>query len=169
MYSGEVARSERLLVELTGRPEGPFEILRILWPSQAEVREVVKELVEDLLAVLGVGLGVQDVVVPHRVHIRRWHDVDLGNRCVEQQESLVADTDVVDLVAVPPHALFLVHQLHLDHREVELLDGLFRAVAGDMPEVDAGLACLPLAGAAAALALTRLHLFDHLGPRFSFP
>jgi len=89
---------------------------------------VVKELTEDLLTVFGVRLSVEDVVVPHRVDVRCWDDVRVEDRGVEEQEATVAGLDVVDLVLVPTLTLFLVHQLHLDHREVERCDGLLGVV-----------------------------------------
>ncbi len=134
-----VLLAEETVVEDAGLREGLFEQPEILFSSHPEVGEVVEELSEDPHAVAGVGPGVQDMLVPEGVHVAgRYHlvtHIDGGH----VEVALVAHLDRVDLLLRPVLALRWIHELALDHGQVEAVDELEGGIVFDSASTWGGL------------------------------
>lgn len=95
----------------------------VLFATQPEVREVVQEEAEDLVAVLGVLGRVEDVGVPHRVDVLGGDDGLVRVHQVEDQEPAVErDPAICFLQGHPLLARLGRRQLVGDRLEVDLLD-----------------------------------------------
>jgi len=118
--------------------------------AHAEVREVVQEVAEHVLAVLRVFLRVEDVAVPELVHVLGRRDGFLGELDQHGEEPLIGELHAVDVLARPTLTFFGIHQLELDRVEVERPDrcddfihgfvshcGLLRLVGRAQPRVAA--------------------------------
>ena len=66
--------AEGLRVEALGALEGALEVALVLFAAHAEIGEVVKIPAEHFVAILAIGAGVEDMVVPHGVHDFVRHD-----------------------------------------------------------------------------------------------
>jgi len=102
-------------------PERNFEIPAVLLATHAEIRKVVQEVAEDLVAILGILPGVQDVRMPELVDQLGGDDYpDAESRQLEKLPVLRLDD--IGETARPPDTLVRIHQLALDGIEVEGLD-----------------------------------------------
>jgi len=79
--------------------------------------EVVEKVAEETLAVLHVGHGAENVLVPDFVDHLGGHETDFGEFLVEVEVTLVFEDSVVSGLFVP---LELVHDESLDEGEVQL-------------------------------------------------
>lgn len=126
--------AELLLEEFAGFRKGVAEVLRILLPPHPEVREVMEEEAEDLLAVTRIGARVEDVLVPEGIDRLCGDDRLLRETDVQLEELLVQHLSHIDFRFRPAHAFFRIHELSLDHGEVELVDRDKRAVDLPLPD-----------------------------------
>lgn len=123
----QVRLAESPPIELTGLPESALQVSRVLGSPHPEVGEVVEKEAESLLAVLCVLPGIQDVLMPHRVHFFARDD-GLRMRNGEDEEVLVLQLHLTALLRRPALALFGVHQLELDGVKIKGEDRLLDAV-----------------------------------------
>jgi len=120
-------QGRRVFVEVRPKQSPRFlaciqEVLPILVAAHAEVREVVQEVTERDLAILGVLLRVEDVIVPERVNVLSRHDRKVRIDAVEVQKSLVPDLHLTRPLEGPSLALVRIHKLDHDGFQVELLN-----------------------------------------------
>jgi hypothetical protein len=105
--------------------EGCLEIGAIFRAPHPKIGEVVQVLAEEVLAVLSVGSGVEDVGVPEFVDRTRGTDLLARVADVEREELAV---EILDLVTVLVNPAALFDQLAPEHREI---------TGGDLLESDA--------------------------------
>src|SRR6266705_1690748 len=111
-----------LLIKAIRRPSGFREVRRVFLSAHPEIGEVMQEVAEHILAVLGVLHGVEDMAVPELVHVLARRDRFFGVLDGQRQKTPVRDLHLIDVFAGPALALFGVHQLEFDRFEVEGLN-----------------------------------------------
>jgi hypothetical protein len=94
---GGACRAEVLLVEAVGLGESLPQTRSVVKATEAEIREVVEEAVEDALGVIPVLRRVEDVGVPHLVDLARWRDALARVEQVEDEELAVLGRVVIGL------------------------------------------------------------------------
>src|SRR5215472_1851435 len=104
-----VAVSEFLLVQALRDLGRPGEIRRVLGAAHAEVREMVQEMAEHAIAVLGVLQCVQDVPVPKPVYVFAWCEGVVRMSGQQHQKALVLAFHPVSVLARPAVTFFAVH------------------------------------------------------------
>ena len=96
----------------------------ILGATHAEIREVVQEVSERALTVLGIFLRIEDVIVPECVDFFGRHDRAFRVQGVETQEPLVPLLHGPRAVEGPSFAFVRVHEFDQDWFQIECLDFL---------------------------------------------
>lgn len=110
-----------LLVNCAGLVECRLQVSGIVLTTHPEVGEVVDEEAEQILAILAVLSGIQDVGMPHLVgHGGGYDHLLTGDR--QEQEASVVFHQMLRLLQGPPFTLFFVHELDHDRLEIELPD-----------------------------------------------
>jgi len=84
---------------------------------------MVDEEAEDPLAILGVLLGIEDVLMPELIDRLAGYDRTVRVPEFEDEKLLVAPLGFIGLFERPSSAFFPVHDLDLDGIEIEGLDG----------------------------------------------
>lgn len=116
--------AEVLLEKILGLFVGILEILGVLGVPQPEIGEVMNVLAEDVLAVLVILAGIQDVPVPKFINEDTGHDRGVGVKEDKLQKPLVPKFAEIGLLLCPTFA-FLLHRktkLHLDHFQVKVVN-----------------------------------------------
>lgn len=120
--------AELLEVQIGSRFAGRVETNLVFLAPHSEVGEVVEELAEELLAIFLVLVGVQDVVVPHRIDQGRRSEQRVRVRDRKRQEHPVGLFDLCDEVRAPAFT-FRARELETDGTEVHPLKPLQDQVA----------------------------------------
>lgn len=115
----EIVLAEGAEIDGFCRFEARVELRGVGFSTHPEIREMVNEFAEDAFAVIGVGLGVQDVLVPEGVDVLRRNDAPVPIDEHHAQEAAVAGFRVVDVFLLPARPFIGVHELKLDHRKVD--------------------------------------------------
>src|SRR6266700_4145671 len=95
-----------LLIKAIRRPSGFREVRRVFLSAHPEIGEVMQEVAEHILAVLGVLHGVEDMAVPELVHVLARRDRFFGVLDGQRQKTPVRDRHLIDVFAGPALALF---------------------------------------------------------------
>lgn len=83
---------------------------------------MMEESTKDLLAILGIFLGVEDMLMPEFVDRPRRNDVPLRIEEIEKEEVFVLDFHFLCLLARPALAILRVTELESHTFEIKLID-----------------------------------------------
>ena len=114
------AFAKETLVLHLGLLAGDLEASIVVGTPHPEIREMMKEVAEEHLAVVGVLYCVEDVVVPHLIDVAERNRRFRGFRTGEHEKVPIFLLDSVGMFLCPPKTLLRVHELELDRAEIEL-------------------------------------------------
>lgn len=108
-----------LPVEIRGLRPGLPQIRSILIASHSEIREVVKEVAENRLAIFLVSPGVEDMEMPKCVDLSGWNNRSIRVSASQLKEFEVFSMNEVCVLSRPPFTFFCILKLEFEQSEIQ--------------------------------------------------